>query len=553
MRVLTIIGESTKYLSPHLKAADPTIPWKNIEKVRDLLGHVSRVPIREAVQSILEEREVRGANLAEDATVVTSSSVDKEQQQQTNAASPKTETEQNEKKAKADVKTAKRGVEEESTFERAVIQLPPNLLRDVYEEEFVALTRKFEDLQRYHSSFLIAPAPASSSHLRIVCAAAVVFVTFYLFSSLLLTFVVTAALGGAIALSAKPSTTPAARRTRDANSLWQALPQPAVYSQQSLTLKRYAKLLERGLEEKLRRQRDASHETDGDGDEVKLMLRELADAMGQKQREAAVDNDNCDGDQAQGAESVAEGVQIYRRALRGEGQLDKAQAKALWALITDKSARKRWAELLYGKSRATKRVKPKAPAIDGDDVADQEGHNAASNSGQRHKLARMRRLVELHQNSTLNKEGKRHHELRKFVLLRKFLQNPTKTKEDQSTLCVKFIIATLREVQQLMADELPAFLAWTLEQHRLRATDNGPRAASGGVNEYTERDSNADEEKRRQAFADATLLIRERPLLQYALHFQIGIYALYAAQVRFALVPALVRASCQQPTPPVCR
>ncbi len=159
-----------------------------------------------------------------------------------------------------------------------------------------------------------------------------------------------------------------------------------------------------------------------------------------------------------------------------------------------------------------------------DDVDDDNAHHAYADAGEAQcrgktgnsrKLARVRKLVALHQNSTLNKEGKRNHgdgdELGNFVLLRKFLQNPTETKEDQSTLCVKFIIATLREVQQLMADELPAFLAWALH--------------SGGG------DGDGDGDEERRVVEEATRQIREHPLLQYALHFQIGLYALYAAQV----------------------
>lgn len=324
------------------------------------------------------------------------------------------------------------------------------------------------------------------------------------------------------------------QRRRDAAALWRALPRAAAYAPQSLALKRYSKLKERELEEKIRRDDDNARRHNNIDDEVELMLRELVTAMRHKRLEGDEgDNDDNDGhdqdDDDDKAAAAAAAVDVYRRALRRETQLDKAQAKELWALVTDKSARKRWAERLYGKARSTKRVKPKA--LDhhnsDDDDDDDDAHHAYADAGEAQcrgktgnsrKLARVRKLVALHQNSTLNKEGKRNHhdggggdELGKFVLLRKFLQNPTESKEDQSTLCVKFIIATLREVQQLMADELPAFLAWALH--------------SG--------DDDGDDDEERRVVEEATRQIREHPLLQYALHFQIGLYALYAAQVKW--------------------
>lgn len=324
------------------------------------------------------------------------------------------------------------------------------------------------------------------------------------------------------------------QRRRDAAALWRALPRAAAYAPQSLALKRYSKLKERELEEKIRRDDDNARRHNNIDDEVELMLRELVTAMRHKRLEGDEgDNDDNDGhdqdDDDDKAAAAAAAVDVYRRALRRETQLDKAQAKELWALVTDKTARKRWAERLYGKARSTKRVKPKA--LDhhnsDDDDDDDDAHHAYADAGEAQcrgktgnsrKLARVRKLVALHQNSTLNKEGKRNHhdggggdELGKFVLLRKFLQNPTESKEDQSTLCVKFIIATLREVQQLMADELPAFLAWALH--------------SG--------DDDGDDDEERRVVEEATRQIREHPLLQYALHFQIGLYALYAAQVKW--------------------
>ena len=33
LRVLAVVGESTKYISPITKQSEKTIPWKNIEKV----------------------------------------------------------------------------------------------------------------------------------------------------------------------------------------------------------------------------------------------------------------------------------------------------------------------------------------------------------------------------------------------------------------------------------------------------------------------------------------------------------------------------------------
>jgi len=57
LRVLSVVGESTKYLSSSCKDPSIQIPWKNIEKVRDLLSHVSRIPMREAVDKLLQDRD----------------------------------------------------------------------------------------------------------------------------------------------------------------------------------------------------------------------------------------------------------------------------------------------------------------------------------------------------------------------------------------------------------------------------------------------------------------------------------------------------------------
>lgn len=549
MRLLTIVGESTKYMSPHLKAADPTIPWKNIEKVRDLLGHVSRVPIREAVQSILEEREVRGANLAEDATtvvaVVAAAGPPSEESVSPQATTTQTAKKNTKAKAKAKATSLKSEEGEELGFARTVIPLPPNLLRDVYERELVALGRKFDALRRHHASLLFEPASAHPfSFVLLITSLVFVAAAIFLFfttpssssSSSPSAYLAAGVMGGVMfGVSAGPLWRDGGgprqrRRRRGAAALWRALPRAAAYAPQSLALKRYSKLKERELEEKLRRDDDnARRRNNPDDDEVELMLRELATAMRQKRIEGGEGHaDDDEGhDQADDDEraAAAAAVDVYRRALRRETQLDKAQAKELWALVTDKSARKRWAERLYGKARSTKRAKPKAPDHhhSDDDDDDDNAHHAYADAGEAQchgktgnsrKLARVRKLVALHQNSTLNKEGKRNHhdgdELGNFVLLRKFLQNPTETKEDQSTLCVKFIIATLREVQQLMADELPAFLAWALH--------------SGG---------GGDDDEERRVVEEATRQIREHPLLQYALHFQIGLYALYAAQVKW--------------------
>ena len=56
MRAITLVGEATKYLSESLKSKS-NLPWKNIEKARDLLGHLSRAPLRDAFDSVIRQED----------------------------------------------------------------------------------------------------------------------------------------------------------------------------------------------------------------------------------------------------------------------------------------------------------------------------------------------------------------------------------------------------------------------------------------------------------------------------------------------------------------
>jgi len=58
LRILAIVGELSKYLSLHTRQSNASIPWKNIEKVRDLLSHLSRIPMRVAVDSLVQNKVV---------------------------------------------------------------------------------------------------------------------------------------------------------------------------------------------------------------------------------------------------------------------------------------------------------------------------------------------------------------------------------------------------------------------------------------------------------------------------------------------------------------
>jgi uncharacterized protein with HEPN domain len=54
LRSLQIFGEEAKLLSPYSRSF-VRLPWSNIEKIRDLLSHVSRVPMREAMLRLVAD------------------------------------------------------------------------------------------------------------------------------------------------------------------------------------------------------------------------------------------------------------------------------------------------------------------------------------------------------------------------------------------------------------------------------------------------------------------------------------------------------------------
>jgi hypothetical protein len=56
LRTLAMLGETSKYVSQDTKK-QVNLPWKNIEKIRDLLSHVSRIPMREALRDIFQQSE----------------------------------------------------------------------------------------------------------------------------------------------------------------------------------------------------------------------------------------------------------------------------------------------------------------------------------------------------------------------------------------------------------------------------------------------------------------------------------------------------------------
>ena len=56
LRTLAMLGETSKYISQGTKK-QADLPWKNMEKVRDLLSHVSRIPMREALIDIFQQSE----------------------------------------------------------------------------------------------------------------------------------------------------------------------------------------------------------------------------------------------------------------------------------------------------------------------------------------------------------------------------------------------------------------------------------------------------------------------------------------------------------------
>lgn len=109
-----------------------------------------------------------------------------------------------------------------------------------------------------------------------------------------------------------------------------------------------------------------------------------------------------------------------KRALMKEIELDKDDIKKLFEMIKDKEIRKKWSENLFHQ------VKDRTKST-------------------RSKEEKMKYLLEIHENSTLNKERGLNH----IILMRKFLQNPAEGKSTKF-ISIQFAIETIETVEELL-------------------------------------------------------------------------------------------------------
>jgi hypothetical protein len=108
------------------------------------------------------------------------------------------------------------------------------------------------------------------------------------------------------------------------------------------------------------------------------------------------------------------------------------------------------------------------------------------------KEERLRKLIEKHENSTLNKERGLNH----IRWMRQFLQSPTNSRESVKALCLKFLVDVIEQTEQLLTTECNIH-GKIEDEHLVKQKIN----------------------------QDLHLL--------YALQYHVGLYALYAAQVKW--------------------
>eukprot|EP01130_Rhizamoeba_saxonica_P004041 TRINITY_DN1669_c0_g1_i2.p1 TRINITY_DN1669_c0_g1~~TRINITY_DN1669_c0_g1_i2.p1 ORF type:complete len:577 (+),score=106.03 TRINITY_DN1669_c0_g1_i2:547-2277(+) len=410
LRLLAVMGESTKYISKQTKLGDTAIPWKNLEKIRDLLSHGSRVPIRTAIISLLKNEDPNGQN--PDDQII----------------------ESNEMRDLLIFPTfivvmllvlstfcepfsvawifslvgvfvglyffAEKSYEGRIYRDRLVdltetyFELPDNCLDNIATIELPIVRNRLDQLLHKHKSLRNIYKMKWWMSLVIMCPNVLLSLALWDSYTKMLLFVVLFQFLTVLVLSPDRTNGLGYNRYTNPAVIWYSLRDPKG-------------VWEGYQEEETIVYRKLSNEEIDDL---------LADVTDENHRE------------------------LFGKALKRETEIENKDKKLVFKYASDKEKRRKWSEALFG-------VKPKRKKV-------------KSDSGSKEK--RVKELVNKHLNSTLNREKG----FPFLISMRKFLKNPSEETVSLKRICVSFAMEEINIIEEIVGAEMdPIIRKYALEYH----------------------------------------------------------------------------------------
>eukprot|EP01124_Arcella_intermedia_P011077 TRINITY_DN17562_c0_g1_i2.p1 TRINITY_DN17562_c0_g1~~TRINITY_DN17562_c0_g1_i2.p1 ORF type:complete len:492 (+),score=131.57 TRINITY_DN17562_c0_g1_i2:248-1723(+) len=182
----------------------------------------------------------------------------------------------------------------------------------------------------------------------------------------------------------------------------------------------------------------------------------------------------------------------FQQFLKKEIQIEVSQKKAIFKYVTDKNLKKQWSQLLFGSQPSQT-----APVNDVDGNRDKKEKKKGN---QEDKENRRKKIFEAHENSTLENETGLPH----LIKMRRFLQSPSEQYVSPDEICVHLAFEAIETIEDLITNpsEKELLLSKPLLENHLHN-------------------------------------LKLDCYLQFALEYHLGLYALYAAQIKW-YVPNLI-------------